>query len=80
LVRIFSDSDLEDLFTVETGKAYQIRDIIHGRFYYPRDPGMFYSACKFGGVKLSCKPKMDWERPQSHHGLSKRERSANGSS
>jgi hypothetical protein len=36
------------LFTVDTGKAYQIRDIIPGRFYYPRDPGKVYDACKRG--------------------------------
>ncbi len=23
----------------ETGKAYHIKDIVRGRFYYPRDPG-----------------------------------------
>ena len=36
------------LFTVDTGKAYQIKDIIPGRFYYPRDPGKAYNAYNCG--------------------------------
>lgn len=36
------------VFTVDTGKAYQIKDIIPGRFYYPRDPGKVSDACKCG--------------------------------
>jgi hypothetical protein len=47
------------LFTVETGKAYQLKDIIHGRFYYPRDPGKVYNARKSVGVELSYKLKTD---------------------
>jgi hypothetical protein len=43
------EADLLLLFTVDsdTGKAYQIKDIIKGRFYYPRDPGKVYDACKY---------------------------------
>ena len=68
------------LFTVETGKAYQLKDIIHGRFYYPRDPGKVYNARKSVGVELSYKLKTDWESPRTHRGPLKTERSANGCS
>jgi len=40
--------DIFLLFTIDTGKAYQIRDIIPGHFYYPRDPGKVYGARKCG--------------------------------
>lgn len=30
---------LRSLTIGETGKAYQIKDILRGRFYYPKDPG-----------------------------------------
>jgi hypothetical protein len=66
---------------LDTGKAYHFNDIIVGRFYYPRDPGKVYDACKMWGRKLSYKPKMDyWERPRTRRDPLKRERSANGSS
>jgi hypothetical protein len=39
---------LYSFLTAETGKAYQIKDILRGRFYYPRDPGEIYRACGRG--------------------------------
>jgi hypothetical protein len=41
------------LLIVDTGKAYQIRDIIQGRFYYPRDPGKVQGACTCGATENS---------------------------
>lgn len=45
------------LFTVDTGKAYQIKDIIPGRFYYPRDPGKAYNACNCGVANSAINPR-----------------------
>jgi tubulin--tyrosine ligase len=39
---------LYSLPTGDAGKAYQIKDILRGRFYYPRDPGKIYHACGRG--------------------------------
>jgi hypothetical protein len=40
-----------------TGKAYLIKDIIRGRFYYPREPGKLLPHCEWGININVVKPK-----------------------
>jgi len=65
--------------TAGTGKAYLIKDIVRGRYYYPRDPGKLFTPLLMGDRLFNSKLKTERARSRTLHELLKKGRLANGS-